>query len=221
MLPPSAVDYAARAPGAQTVLPRTSARSPGIVTITSAYASRAQRPPPGCGKRMTINRQLGHRLLCGSSVSAHESGHVRTAAFTLADQAPPQHARGISVAVRLCAAHVTVCQDVSFQISRPVFLPAHRRRRQHTSSGQFTTTSGLGVRHTCSQFVSTASVVPASGIPRQYVTALSGRLRCTRPRRSNGAPPHISAVAWHRDDHFRLRIASTAATTRLRQAYDD
>eukprot|EP01047_Picozoa_sp_COSAG01_P002617 COSAG01_NODE_70_length_28755_cov_34.709067_16_plen_222_part_00 len=83
---------------------------------------------------MTINRQLGHRLLCGSSVSAHESGHVRTAAFTLADQAPPQHARGISVAVRLCAAHVTVCQDVSFQISRPVFLPAHRRRRQHTSS---------------------------------------------------------------------------------------
>jgi hypothetical protein len=98
MLLPSAVDYAARGLGARTVLPRTSARSPGIVTITSAYASRAQRPPPGCGKRMTINMQLRHRLLCGSTVSAHESGHVRTAAFTLADQAPPQHARGISVA---------------------------------------------------------------------------------------------------------------------------
>jgi hypothetical protein len=113
MVLPSAVDYAARGIGARTVLPRTSARSPGIVTITSAYASRTQRPPPGCGKRVTTNRQLGHRQPRGSSDSAHESGHVRTAAFTLADQAPPQHARGISVAVRLCSAHVTVCQDVS------------------------------------------------------------------------------------------------------------
>jgi hypothetical protein len=52
MLLPSAVDYAARGLGARTGLPHTSARSPGIVTITSAFASRAQRPPPGCGKRV-------------------------------------------------------------------------------------------------------------------------------------------------------------------------